>query len=349
MNISYTNLGTYKDKDTGEIKPCLPRNDTKLQVVDFKTVWMNQKNLNPVSPKGTDGMIFPFSFNILYSLDKMKEDGMLSNGMVFVDIDCGAGVNDTIMQKMEAINARLGWRIITACTTRKGLHVIFLSDPVTPFVYSMETFKCLSVFAYCVNKICNIDLRTIDKALDTCTFSMKQRLFLRYSDNIYWEDNAIAAGVTDEAMVVLKSEYPELWKKVDNSGDKFNLPDGMRVSNHAQLFGMVEVGTHEYIEHVVRWRLFDSLCCIFVNGQDDVNELWKQWDRCCELIEPVNHSVEWFKQEPRKNKWLKHWSEQKCQTYDEDLLESFGYYVGKKHSNRWFEESAPEDIDDLLK
>lgn len=360
IKISYVNLGVCTDRQTGEIKPKLPKNDSQLGIVDFKQVWMNQTNLSPDAGKGTNGMIFPFSLPTFIPIEQMKEEGICSNGLVFVDIDCGVEARDIIMDKMEDINSKLGGTILTVAKTRKGLHVIFLSNPLTYNEYRMMVFTCITSFSYVVLKVCGIDLRKIDKALDACTYSIKQRLFLRYSPTIYWNDypSIMGAGtnegenVANEAWLKtiegLKREYPELWKKVDNTSTSLSLPRGVRVCNYANLYAINPVEKHEYIEHHMRWRLFDSLCCIFVKDLTDTTELMKQWDRCCDLIEPVNHSTEWFKEEPGKNKWYSLWSGKQCQWYDEDLLAEFGYIVGDNHKRQWMHDTMPSTIDDLL-
>jgi len=349
IKVSYVNLGVYTDRQTREVKPVLPKNGSSLGVTDFKTVWMSQEKMDPKAEKGTNGMIFPFALPKFIPVEEMKENGVCSNGLVFVDIDCGTKVRDVIMDKIEDINQFLGGAILTAAKTKKGLHVIFLSNPLTYNEYRMMVFVCISMLSHVVMKVCGIDLRAIPGALDACTYSIKQRLFLRYSPTIYWNDRpSISGRVDNKTLGALKAEYPELWKRVDNTPNSLNLPTEVRICNYANLYAINRVEKHEYIEHHMRWRLFDSLCCIFVKELADTTELFKQWNRCCELIDPVNHSTEWFKNEPLKNKWYDMWTEKQCQWYDEDLLEEFGYIVGSKHKRQWLEDAMPSSIDDLL-
>lgn len=346
IEVSYINLGTYKDKDTGEIKPKLPKLDSHLNVVDFETVWKNQIRLDKDAPKGTNGMIFPFAMDIFHNIDYIREEGLCTNGLVFIDIDCGNAVNETIMSKIPEINERLFHGILTACLTRKGLHVIFRSTPLTANEYRLTVFQDLTAFAWQVKEICGIDLRNIKGALDSCTFSIKQRFFMRYSPKIYWDSTAIPINLDIKSLNVLKKEYNDLWVKVDTSGSKMNLPKDVRVCNYAKLYAINEVEQHEYIEHVIRWRLFDSLCCIFVQDELDTTQLFKQWNRCCELIDPVNHPVQWFKDEPIKNKWFELWCKKQYQWYDEELLEEFGYIVGNQHKRGWDNDGVASNVDD---
>lgn len=349
IKISYKNLGTYVDKETGEVKPVLPKNNSHLDVVDFKEVWCNQLKLDKNAPKGTSGMIFPFALDTLYEIEKMKEDGICSNGLIFVDIDCGEEAKQIIVNAMDkkptTILSAITMNILTACTTRKGLHIIFLSNPLTCNEYKMEVFIKLSTFAWAVKEVCGIDLRDIHGALDACTFSMKQRLFLRYTDWMFWNDHVQKATWDNDTWKEMKKEYPGLWEKVDKSANGFNIPAGLKIHRSADVLAINPQEPHEYIEHHLRWRLFDSLCCIFA---EDENELWKQWNRCCDMIEPKNHSTEWFKAEPKRNKWLPMWLESRNHWYDEDMLVGFGYILGSQHVQSKTIMEMPENIDELM-
>ena len=155
IKVSYVNLGTYTDRVTGEVKPVLPKNNTSLGVTDFKKVWMDQERMDPNAQKGTNGMIFPFSMDKFMPVEEMKEEGVCSNGLVFVDIDCGVEVRDVIMDKIDDINERLGGAILTVAKTKKGLHVIFLSNPLTYNEYRMMVFVCITMLSHVALKVLN--------------------------------------------------------------------------------------------------------------------------------------------------------------------------------------------------
>lgn len=79
----------------------------------------------------------------------------------------------------------------------------------------------------------------------------------------------------------------------------------------------------DYIEHHIRWSLFDSL--MFVFGEEYVKE---QWIRCCKMIPELNgHDVNFYINEPDKNKWYKRYNEEKHKTCNINLLKQFGYDI----------------------
>lgn len=345
MNISYVNLGTRKDKDTGEVVPNLPKNDSTLQVVDFKSIWVNQENLNQESPKGTDGMIFPFDFNVFYSIDAIKEKGMVSNGLVFIDIDCGKEYIKPIFDKIDDINSLMGGPILTAATTGKGLHVICVSEGLTEKEYAYRCCDLVSYTAYAIMKVTGIDLRKIEKAIDPCTFSIKQRFFLRYSPSVYWHEGALVGNVSPELRNVLKKEYPLLYKKVQNRYN-YNVNEDMSIDAVVDVDAIFDVPMHDYIEHQRRWMLFDSLCCCY---SEDLPELERQWRRCAELITPGNgHSTDWFINEPKQDKWYKRWLAKDRHYCDCQLLQEFGYNIKSRRYVGRLDIEMPSNINELM-
>lgn len=339
--VSYVNLGTHFDKDENNLVPNLPKNDSLLSVVNLKDVWMSQKTMNPNDAKGVNGMIFPFSFNTLYSIEKIKTDNLCNNGVVFVDIDCGEEYVQEIFDNIDECNQMMNGPIICGATTKHGLHLLFKSDPMTANEYSIKSCGYLTAFAWVLKKITGIDLRELPKALDSCTFSMKQRLFLRYSKNIYWNDYAVNVVLDKKTKSNLMEEYEDLWRKV-------NAP--METNKHLKRFcsgkidEVVDVCKHEYIDHHVRWSLFDSLCCCFESEDSVMNA----WYRCCNLIEPLSHSVDFFMNEPKKNKWYQKWIESNNHWCNKELLESFGYHL-KDMDISWKHIVMPNKFEDLLK
>lgn len=361
IKTSYFNRGVGKDPETGELRPKYVWTHGPLQVVDLKTAWLYQEKIDPNSIKGAAGMIFALDYDKFWSIEELKQQGLTSNGVIFIDIDSGIEARDKIFEKIDDINIKMCNNILGASTTRKGLHILCLSDRVTVSDYVMRVFERLTMFAWVTKELTGIDLRSIDKALDACTFTMNQRLFLYYSPKVYWNDtannisNLSDSGGLEESPLEneirvnnfnkLKQEYPVLWGKVEDRLGLKAPPEGMHITQKAPVLGIANVDKYPYIEHTTRWRLYDSLCCLY---EGDEVELKKQWDRCCDIIDPVNHSAEFFKDEPRKNKWLARWRKSDSKTMDEDLLQGFGYYLGKTRSLTWFEDTAPKNIDELL-
>ena len=345
IKISYANLGVYRNKKTGGLEPLRPFNNDPLQVVDLKTVWLSQSSMDPNAKKGTTGEIYPFAFNKFYDIDYIKKEKLCSNGGVFVDIDCGEELVDKVYQSIPQCNDIMGMPIIAAATTKKGIHVLMASFPLLVDEYRVKSFIYLTGLAWAIKKVTGIDLRDIDKALDACTFSMKQRLYLRYCKDIYWNDLAAPVSYPKDMIDILKKEYPKWAERAyKNNPGKY---EGVQKSCTGKVIEVFDVPEHPYLPHTgrdSRWVLFDSLCCCYADNEP---ELWRQWDRCAELIYPENHSKEHFRDEPRNNKWLDKWKESDSQSCNTQLLLEFGYKVEQLNFG-YKPIPMPDSIDDLL-
>lgn len=345
IQISWFNKGLYKTKDekgNTVMKPQLPRNDNPVKVVPLKDLWLWQEKMNPKSPKGTSGMIFPFAFDKMYSIDYISENNLTSNGTVFIDIDCGAEMAAEIYAKIPEINEVLYSSMICASQTAKGIHILFLSDPLTASQYTERNFYMLAAFAYATQKVTGIDLNTaqwpdpetgeLHGCLDTCTFTMKQRLWLRYCKKVYWFDNPVKTVPSASTQAELRRLYPDLYAKArgrlewdtrKKSGQP--LPD-----TRCSATAATDTPKHPYIDHYTRWRLFRSLCCCFRDNED---ELWRQWERCCDLMEEGNgHSKSFFLKAPHANHWLRDWDKQESHQPDTQLLREFGYTIENRNT-----------------
>lgn len=349
IQISYYkgNPPTYVDKDSGKIEPKLPKNGYTLQVVDLKLAWVSQTQMNPEAIKGSNGMIFPFNFTTFYDIDYIREENLCNNGIIFIDIDCGKKYAETIYNAIPECNQRLGYPIVAASMTKNGIHALFLSNPLTDSEFGYRVFLCLASLSWVIKEITGIDLRDIPKALDTCTYSIKQRLFLRYSKNVYWNDMAQVVQYDRVTVERLKKEYPVLYNNACPTTHR-SLNSALKRHCNVEVEEIFDVPIHSYLPHKgnpSRWTLFDSLCCCFC---DDEEELMRQWDRCAELIYPENHSVRHFKDEPRRNHWFDTWLESNNQWCNKDLLMEFGYKV--KKVNQWYTpiSGMPTNIDDLM-
>lgn len=350
IKTSFINLGTYRDQETGDILPILPKNNSALKVVDLKTVWCYQVKMDKNAAKGTSGMIFPFDYQHFYDIKYIKENKLCNNGTIFIDIDCGEELVETVMNAIPELNQRLGFPILGAAMTKKGIHILVRSNYYTYEEFSRPVFYYLTAIAWVLKDITGIDLRSIDGALDACTFSMKQRFFLRYSKKIYWEDNAQIVIFPKPTREKLKEEYEFLWKKKieNNVWNKYREEQSQHVKiiQTGKIEKIIDPGTQDYIEHRgdnSRWTLFNSLCCCF----PDEKTVNKQWKRCAKLIAPTKHDEEFFLKEPEKNGWYEKWCNKTTKYCNYELLERFGY-VFKDGSKNSKVIPMPQNIDDLL-
>ena len=165
------------------------------------------------------------------------------------------------------------------------------------------------------------------KVFDDCTNSPVQ---LVYPTKINWYHNYYCTGkignyndLDINLDFVKKKENDKIKKDLETAtGMKLN-------SNNRQydyvLKGKRNVDKVDYIEHHIRWRLFDSLSTIF----NDPNELKKEWCECAKKKKKKKHSYEFYCDEPYKNgeeySWfIKLTGNEYC---DKELLNDFGYDV----------------------
>lgn len=322
IQISFINKGTYIDHKTGEIKPGRPRNWEKLSIHPLKQLWFIQTKIAP-APKGTNGEIFPFATPKFFPIEEMKKLNIVTNQVVFIDIDCGPSLVEPIFNRIEDINAAMGGSMIAASKTGKGIHAIFCGSYDNPDQYSKRACFYLTLFAEVVKRLGIVDLKEVPGALDPCTFSIKQRLYLRHSSQVFWTPLKEVSPLTMDSQTLntLASLYPEFYSKLEKRS--FHIPDGVKRECKSEVYGIRDVPTHAYIDHHQRWLLYDSLCCCY-SGE----ELEKAWERCASLIEPGHgHGVRFFIEEPSKNNWHQRWIQSNSQYCNESLLDEFGYVI----------------------
>lgn len=345
IRISFINKGVRVERnDAGELElvPNLPCNGDRCEVVDLKELWFSQEKMDKSAPKGTNGMIFPLDLTRLYSIDYIRDENLTGNGIIFLDIDCGKDLVQTIYDAIPKINEIMCGNILAAAKTAKGVHVLCLSNRMTVDEYTAKNFYLLAAFAVAVQRVTSIDLREVvnidpltgqvHKCLDTCTFSMKQRLWLRYCDKVYWNDECNKVSLSQSDQAKLREMYPDLYKAMMRRLGYYDSHNNSNKVSRVTKFNVDvenQVGKHPYIEHQVRWRLFRSLCCCF---RSDEAELWRQWERCCNMMAEGNgHNLRFYLSEPHRNRWLERWDDNENKTADQNLLEEFGYTVkGKK-------------------
>lgn len=346
--ISYVNLGTHFDEQENKIVPTLPKNNSSLKVLPLKPLWLYQEKMDPNSEKGTNGMIFPFKYNTFYDKEYIIKNNLCNNGIIFIDIDCGEDLIETIFAAILECNQRLSFPILGAAKTKKGLHLLVKSNLYTYKEFPLPTFYYLAAIAWTIKEITRIDLRKIHKALDACTFSMKQRLFLRYSKDVYWEDNATVISFDKNTKEKLKKEYNFIYERIEKTM-RFNQHHRSKTVKKIQNGIIEEIrdpGVQPYLEHrgnPSRWNLYNSLCCCF----PDENSVYEQWERCMKLIEPEKHDLNFFLSEPDRNHWYDRWQDDANHYCNFDLLEEFGY-VFKEGSKKEKSIPMPKNIDELL-
>lgn len=165
----------------------------------------------------------------------------------------------------------------------------------------------------------------IPKVLDDCTNSPVQFVYPTKINHYHNYNCTGRLGIYNDLDInmtfVKKKEMSKTKQKISeaiginfNSGTKYEFV----------LKEKKQVNKVDYIEHTLRWRLFDSLSRIF----EDPDELRLEWNECCKKI-PYKHTLDFYMNEPYKNNegytWAKNLTgNEYC---DIDLLKQFGYEV----------------------
>lgn len=148
-----------------------------------------------------------------------------------------------------------------------------------------------------------------DGVFDKCCTSIFQCVYITKIDsNIYYYCN----GATND------SYLPNVFvDKKENKNNNTN--DNIRYEY--RFMSWHKPDKVKYIEHITRWRLFNSLSRIF---KDD--ELKREWIKCANMIpEKKNHTTKYYEECPYTNDWSSRINgDEYC---DLKLLESFGYRV----------------------
>lgn len=203
MNIAYSKEGRHVK--CGERLFKMPLNEA-LELC---------KNLPENAEKGTQGAIFPFANEILLS---KESDKFQSDGVIFIDIDKCSDYSDRIMEHFDEFAAKMHCLVAMTKSYSGNLHIFTFSQEVKDDFrkYNEIATLHLAVIAHLINRKLGIDLRKIEKALDTHNTNITQRLYLNYSD-YHYSDSVDNMFIDDNYFDFLKGEYEELFNKSQKS------------------------------------------------------------------------------------------------------------------------------------
>lgn len=200
---------------------------TKVKLLD--SIVACKKIINKDSQKGTTGGIFPY-----VSRTNRQNFDVEPSDVLFVDIDHisneyidGVCVTDIILGKFNELCSELP-NIITAYTSHSyNIHFILYKESMNNSDdYITQNQIYTAVLATIIKKVCGIDLRTIDKSIDTHNQVLTQRFYLNHIDNIYWNPYIQSVNIDKKNIKQLKIEYPQIFIesntqiKIDNDNFK---------------------------------------------------------------------------------------------------------------------------------
>ena len=317
IKVSFINLG-YNEK---EARPNYPKLGCMFKVFPFKKVWSIQEQLPKDAKKGQCGMIFPFDYTVFHGIDKMRNEGLKGNGLLFCDLD----LHD-LEQRDRAWDALVKAdfsEVLTMSKTKHGIHVIGLCKPTTAKEYHDNALLYLAFLSAEIKAKTGIDLRDIPNAMDTHNTNMGQRFFLCYSPQVWWSTHPCIFELYHETADRLKAEYSMLFEH--SQTEKFYDPD-LWFESTADVEKIEPVDIPEYIDHTKRWCLFDSICAC-VNTEKEAMSLWYH---AVKYIPTWKHSREFFEKEPKSNSWWTRYQLRPSTYINYDLMRAYGLEAKNK-------------------
>lgn len=317
INVSFCNLGfNYEDHE-----PYYPKLGHKFRIYPFKKLWALQEKMPKDANKGECGMVFPYHYQYMHGIDKMRDQNMLGNGLIFCDLDIhDLGLRDKAWDALVSANLD---EIFTMSKTKHGIHAIGLCEPTTADKYHDIAVLYLAFLSSQILNKTGIDLRTIDKAMDTHNTNMGQRFFLCHSPQVWWSENPRVFELHHETKAYLMSEYPMLFEQ--SKTRPFVNPD-LYFESTADVEKIEPDDIPKYIDHTERWCLFDSICAS-VKTKEEAMTLWLHAAR---YIPTTRHSRDFYENEPLKNKWWERFQSKPSTYINYELMRSFGLEAKNK-------------------
>lgn len=294
-------------KKNGE--PIFPSIGQKLKVMPLKEAVYSQLKINESKPKGASGCIFPFEYDIMYSVHDID---FYNSGVVFVDLDhISSSTIEFIIQNFNKLCQYLPDLVCLHLSySGSGLHLYFLSPELEKLEYEKRVLiNCLRLEK--TLKVLNINLPK--SAFDSHQVSIKQRFFLnRPKDNkIYWNDLACPSKfspiqentILEKEMPTYKSANNALYRKWLSTKPvkSTSFVDNTDYTNTAL---SPKSNIAEHLGHQDRMLLFNSLRVVFNDNKDTV---LAEWSKCMNRMEfTTEHSTQLKDAltEPQRNNWF---------------------------------------------
>ena len=189
--------------------------------------------------KGQNGMIVMYTNNTAYP-DKYSCDGLF-----YIDIDNVSEYSELIFDNFTAISEMFPNLLAMCFSASRNLHAFvyderFKGDDIDVEEYRMQSKIYLSVFAWIVKKVCNVDLRDVEGALDDHASRITQLMYLAHSE-FKWNPYCVPTTIMKDDIKRLKAEYHTLFKTFVQIYDKDAMEETMRVKRDDDTVFNVEV------------------------------------------------------------------------------------------------------------
>lgn len=317
IKVSFCNLGYDYEKQ----EPIYPTLGHKFRIYPFKKLWALQEEMPEKAQKGECGMIFPYAYQYFYGIDKMRKQKMLGNGLIFCDLD----VHDLEQRDIiwDALAKASFNEIFTMSKTKHGIHVIGICKPMISDEYHDNAILYLAFLSSEILTKTGIDLRNIDKAMDTHNTNMGQRFFLCHSPQVWWSNKPCEFELHSETKAYLMSEYPMLF--TESKTRQFANPD-LHFESNADVSKTEPDDIPQYIDHTQRWCLFDSICASTKTKEEAI----ALWLHAARYIPQTRHTRDFYENEPLKNHWWERFQSQPSTYINYELMRAYGLEAKNK-------------------
>jgi hypothetical protein len=203
-----------------------PYRGALLKSTDLYTTLKYQETITK-GVKGQNGMIVMYTNNTAYP-DKYSCDGLF-----YIDIDNVSEYSELIYSKFDEL-IRFMPNLLAVCfSASRNIHAFvyderFKGDDIDVEEYRMWSKIYLSSFAWIVKKVCNVDLRDVECALDDHASRITQLMYLAYSE-FKWNPYCTQAAFTKDDIKRLKAEYHTLFKTFTMMYNKESVEDVVTV------------------------------------------------------------------------------------------------------------------------
>ena len=275
----------------------------------------------------------------MHPVTNMVENNVTTGGVLFLDIDHFAHIDEVVEHFFDYTYLLSDLMSIVYSHSGNGLHVYFVTDNLTPAEYAKSVAEHFAAFYLVTKKLLGDEVAAQmpinsngEKVCDKSCMEFTQREFLSHSKTVCWNEWATKTNYEGEALKAIKEvlnddRWIELRKKINKTRYSANTTNTEYTSatHKYKVLEIKEPVNPPYIEHGSRRLLFFALRTIYGVG----DELWKQWNRCAELIPEQGHSTKEYLEYPtdKGQSWYKEKEFGRLSGDQFELLQTYGYTV----------------------
>lgn len=311
--------------DTETLQPIYPKGES----------WMKVVSLDEIDAPEDGKMNFIQMCNSGSRMTKDTKDESCWDGCTFEDIDYKKYMasHGDAQDPQDLMGEIIQWLhrncedifyYYEMSKSKKGFHFIFYFN-VKKTEHVRNMCKAISIWA--IKKAfysCGYrDVIDYPGVCDTCTNSLYQACFItKNMSHIYKDCKGDPTNIVNKNKYSIEKEYNSIFIPSTIHNSNINAHD--RSDWDIEWSRTDDTSTIDtYLQHVDRWKLFNSLSGLCGNDEDKLKE---EWFYCANrMVEDNGHDVMYYREAP----WINDWDSSRTgeEYIDKDLLEKFGYTI----------------------